>query len=687
MFIKQVDLNNFKVYAGRHEIAFDEPNPRSKRNIYLFGGLNGAGKTSLLQALVAGLYGVESETIAFPRSKSENLHKAYARFLEETLAHAAKQADEWEMSVRVVLDDGGEEVSVERNWWFRHGDGTFEGEESLDIYRNGHPLQVNVTDDSQRFEVYQEYVDSLMPARVAKFFFFDGEEIKNISERDPSDAVVDGLDALLGFSTLSRLEDDLDTIIRQIQSEVEDSPKRSMYLRAQADVDELEEKKRNITQTVTDLEREISGVELDLTRVSERLNTMFSGTGVQKSSDLLDRIAEADGGVRQLAAEIGRFVGDSLYLALPAKLLGETAIQLQGEQAGRQWADRRSQLDPQRDRVKERLFGKDSPAPNPPLTTAQRKFFAERFIAEWVDMFNPPPENVPEIDLFPDWTSDAFEAATQQIIDVGGRTRNELLTRLSRRAELDREADRLRTAHKQFELGPEAQEAIDRKASLSEKKARLEHELEDHRRAITARESDIATARAKVSKLGETLAQSEEVRRRYDKAVAARETVRDFMDALRQRRLKALGDRITEMMRKLTRKEDLVSKVIIDPTTYTLRILNSKGVEVISPSAGEREIFALSMIWGLGKISGRSLPMIIDTPLGRLDQSHRANIVRHFLPAAGDQVLILSTDAEIDERWYEELSPRVVQEFALEHNEEDQTTNVISGRYLKLGSN
>lgn len=156
------------------------------------------------------------------------------------------------------------------------------------------------------------------------------------------------------------------------------------------------------------------------------------------------------------------------------------------------------------------------------------------------------------------------------------------------------------------------------------------------------------------------------------------------MDALRQRRLKSLGDRITEMMRRLSRKDDLVDRITIDPNSYTLRILNKAGNEVISPSAGEREIFALSMIWGLGQISGRHLPMIIDTPLGRLDRTHRANIVTDFFPVAGEQVVILSTDAEIDERWHKQMLPHLTQEFALEYDERTQSTNIISGRYLKL---
>ena len=139
---------------------------------------------------------------------------------------------------------------------------------------------------------------------------------------------------------------------------------------------------------------------------------------------------------------------------------------------------------------------------------------------------------------------------------------------------------------------------------------------------------------------------------------------------------------MTDMMGKLAHKDDLVSKISIDPATYVLRILNSKGEEVQSPSAGEREVFALSMLWGLAQISKRNLPVIIDTPLGRLDQSHRSNIVHNYFPRAGEQVIILSTDAEIDETWYKALRPSLVQEFALENDDFEEVTTIIADHYF-----
>ena len=59
---------------------------------------------------------------------------------------------------------------------------------------------------------------------------------------------------------------------------------------------------------------------------------------------------------------------------------------------------------------------------------------------------------------------------------------------------------------------------------------------------------------------------------------------------------------------------------------------NQKLIPVNMLSAGEKQIYAISVLWALAKISGRALPMIIDTPLGRLDVHHRDQLVKTSFP-------------------------------------------------------
>ena len=102
----------------------------------------------------------------------------------------------------------------------------------------------------------------------------------------------------------------------------------------------------------------------------------------------------------------------------------------------------------------------------------------------------------------------------------------------------------------------------------------------------------------------------------------------------------------------------------------TLLDLDGKAVPFQILSAGERQLLATAILWGLAKVSGRPVPLVIDTPLGRLDSHHRSHIVQRYFPAASHQVVLLSTDEEIIGRYLEMIRPAVGREYLLEFDPE-----------------
>jgi DNA sulfur modification protein DndD len=122
----------------------------------------------------------------------------------------------------------------------------------------------------------------------------------------------------------------------------------------------------------------------------------------------------------------------------------------------------------------------------------------------------------------------------------------------------------------------------------------------------------------------------------------------DFQNHIRQARVKELERAIEKMLKELAHKgSGLVDRVRIDPLNFRLSLIDRDGNERERPSAGEDELLALSMVWALGQVSRRTLPLIIDTPLGRLDLEHRSNVLTKFYAKAADQIVVLATDSEI----------------------------------------
>ncbi len=84
----------------------------------------------------------------------------------------------------------------------------------------------------------------------------------------------------------------------------------------------------------------------------------------------------------------------------------------------------------------------------------------------------------------------------------------------------------------------------------------------------------------------------------------------------------------------------------------------------------------ISLLWSLAICSKKKLPVIIDTPLSRLDSAHRESLITTYFPHASEQTIILSTDSEIDERYYELMQDNVGDRFTLEYDDNEKTTSL-----------
>jgi DNA sulfur modification protein DndD len=155
-------------------------------------------------------------------------------------------------------------------------------------------------------------------------------------------------------------------------------------------------------------------------------------------------------------------------------------------------------------------------------------------------------------------------------------------------------------------------------------------------------------------------------------------TLKAFSERVLQRHVGALEVKITECFQYLIRKPDFIRKVNIDPIDFKLSLLDEElnPVPFSLLSAGERQVLATSVLWGLSKVSGRPIPLVIDTPLGRLDSNHRGNLVQRYFPTASHQVILLSTDEEIVNGYHETLKPFISNTFLLDFDSKKKCSSI-----------
>ncbi len=109
-----------------------------------------------------------------------------------------------------------------------------------------------------------------------------------------------------------------------------------------------------------------------------------------------------------------------------------------------------------------------------------------------------------------------------------------------------------------------------------------------------------------------------------------------------------------------------------------------KKIELGRLSKGERQIFILALYWAIIEISGQNIPFIIDTPYARIDANHRKEISEKFFPNISDQVIILSTDEEINEEYYKIVKPYVSKEYLLINDENENRTTIKNNYFFEV---
>ena len=207
MWISKLELTCFKSY--QHQI-FDFPPPDNGRNIILIGGMNGFGKTSILEALYLCLYGKEAIIhLARAGLKTDN-KKGYPTFLESAFNGEAKRDGLDTMMVRVSINrTKTKAIDICRKWFFR-SNGNWTGEEEAVVREVVRDIPDSPRVDGRNGFHFAELLDEIfVPAHVAPFFFFDGEEVKKLADQSRVEQVKQGLEGLLGVVLLRSLADRL----------------------------------------------------------------------------------------------------------------------------------------------------------------------------------------------------------------------------------------------------------------------------------------------------------------------------------------------------------------------------------------------------------------------------------------------------------------------------------------------
>jgi len=655
VILDELVLHNFGVYRGRQRFELTPQSP--DRPIVLIGAQNGSGKTTFLEGLQLAFFGPLAQAgLRGSVSYEDYLRRGINRSV------APEDGAEVQVTFRRVVS-GREQVFCIRRAWSVQKDRL---KEVFEVVVDGKLDRVLI-------DGWAEFVEEMLPPRIAPLFFFDGERIEQFADIDRSAAVIGtAVNALLGLDLVERLTLDLEVLERRKKAASVNKQARAVLTDSERAVHAAEDAAQTAYGAVGAARQVAERREAQAVRARQAF-AAEGGDLFKAREELTAERARLAGAIDGVEKSLRTWAADCAPMLLAPQLIASVAAQGAEEAAS---ADTRTILSHLAQRDARALEAMHTKGASPALIAALGAFFAEDCAA-----LSAQAQVAGYLDL-----PSAAYGQLQGLMTDG------LAAARAHQAELLGELDQLQAALDIVERklaaipAPEAIAPLLNAVALAEAELKTaQAALEDADAAYEAALREVTSLRSAYQGLLDKHVQhqlrEEDAQRTIEHAARARATLAQFRRDVVRHHVHRLERLMLDALQQLLRKDDLVASVEIDPETFAIT-LRDGGWAPLPPeqlSAGERQLFAVALLWALAKASGQAAPTVIDTPLGRLDSTHRERLVERYFGRAGEQVILLSTDEEIDAKLYARLEPWLTRSFTIAYDAETRGSRVLPG--------
>lgn len=656
MIFEEIVLHNFGIYKEQHVVQLAPTSPQ--KPVILLGGLNGSGKTTLLDALQLALYGKFAKC-----SNRGNLN--YFDYLRRMINYRVEPSSgaSLELQFKHFREGKEESLRLHRSW-------SLSGKsikETVEVQRDG-------ILDSVITEHWYEYVEEFIPARISNLFFFDGEKIEAFAETDKAaELLKTGIHALLGLDLVDRLSTDLLTVERKRKAQLQSQQSRTRISTLEEESEELENLAKQLAQEQTAAERRLKRTKKEQETLQEEYRRE-GGELFEQRAVIEAQLQAAQQQLSEVEAQLRELATGIAPLSLIPELLRQTEMQAIRELESKRNRTIHKELE-KRDATLLKLL-KQHVTPNSAAVKAMKAFMKEdqtqRLHSLEIECYlNIEPEAFTPLQelLFKQ-----IQASASTLIATAEDFAEEINSYERKLASIP-DPERLTGITEQLDkIQKDIEQAQSQINALEQEQKRLSYQTE---RKLNERNQAYKTE-------AEQIFADETATRLIEHSEKVRTTLKKFGLAVTEKHRRRLEDIILDSFHQLIRKEHFINRIEIDPDSYTLTLYTPTH-EKLPPetlSAGERQLLAVSVLWGLSRASGRPLPAIIDTPLSRLDGKHRKNLVDNYFHQASHQVILLSTDEEINKKYYRDLKPAIGREYHIFYDEEKCSSFIKPGYFF-----
>ena len=717
MIINNIKLKNFRSYEDETEFSFS---PKDNKNIVLIGGENGAGKSTLFEAIKLCIYGPMSYGYL-------GINSNYLTKIKNNINNNAFKNDivKCDISISLSFKEGTQinEYTLNRSWEYIKQRIV----ENFEVIKNGTLL------NEDEINYFNRYLQSVLPPSLFDFFFFDGEELTEFFiGKNSSNSLKDAVLQLFNFDTFNILKKQLLSFQRNISKNNNSlSDIQSLY-------DEALNRVKTAQSQIELFTSQIESKEIELDELIVKKNNLdeeFKNSGgilENERAEITSKINKLENERSIINQEIKDFCNDILPFIIVSDLLSDTKKQIEKEENISSYKA-----------VKNKLSGeviKKSFNSIPTLNNSSADF-NEVAITILNNMFDIKElENIDEILLLSADQKVNVLSIITSILSKNEQLKNSIVNNFDRLKLIAIEIKDCRDKLNSTVSGELVENYLKEISEVNNVIRNVQSDIITLKHNLDTCHEELRNAEYHYTRAKNQYTSSLQ----DNNVLELSSNVTDYLDALlatlTKDKLRLIEDNFIDIFKTIIRKNEYVSSIVIDDsfesTLYVTRsyssleiqnIISNLGINDISKkygimfiedllnkypvssltelmeylnnnpswepieirtkvnvndfSKGEKQIYILCLIWALIKSSGVEVPFIIDTPYARIDESHRKTLTVDYLPNISKQVIILSTNEEIDSNLYNVIKPYICDEYLLLYNENARKTEVKKGYF------
>lgn len=646
--IQSVALENIGPFRERQLLNMTV---RPGKPVVLIQALNGSGKTTLLTAIQLALYG--------QAAISASRKSVYESFIDSLRRKDVLGNPIVEVALRIETSSDSTSLTIRREW----GKTNSQFVESVTAYRND-------VLDLELAANWSQFIEDILPAELAQLFLFDGEKIEGLAnpQRLP-DLLRRATEAFLGIGSIDGLINDLRAAERRTMLRSKGGGEAYEQLKSElpmieAGLAEIRSGLELLTQQNASVQNELDRAQADLDRFTASSKRKGAGA-FDAAARLQANFASATERKQRSAAALAAALSHPLIpLQKVPELLkacvdglrhqSDTEIQINlfKQLVAR---DRRvlAALDPRLTREAHSIVAE--------LLTEDRKAIELPSVSKPVFLDNPSMINI--------------QRQVADAVTLADQCRSELLGSTAA----------MELAERKMAEIPATEQLDELLAAMQEKTHAVAVCEERHRgivQAVAERKSNLSNAEMRYNSIRTRLLTEFKDVGISEKTLQAAGRAKRVFEILKVRMLASkatwLSKQITSEFQALVHKQGFVGSVAVNPVSYEVTLIDGGGLELSMErlSAGERQLLAIAVLSALIKERKSRFPVVVDTPLARLDRQHRETLVERFFSTVSHQVMVLSTDQEVSGTVYATLHPYTSQEITLQFDAKTRSTSV-----------